>query len=839
MIRKTFIVSLFALTALAAGFSSTFGSETGSVSLDVFTSDGSGEIAAFKQGEKLFTDRNYALVKPPAALEGRTFLRGPIDGMDLHCTSPGEMLVLTPVEAPRATSIAPALRRYGFTRDAAIEDFQLFGTNDYERVALYRKTLKPGDTLRFRKWCIVLGARVTFKQKPPAKPWAENDGEKLYNGIVLPEQWPPENIDVKSDAPMPVPYLNSPPKVINIDVGRQLFVDDFLIESTDLLHTYHMPEKYEGSPVLVADTALERPGDLIGSVGRPCIWWNPEKQVFYLWYQAGAYYNGTIALATSKDGIHWARPELDVNPGTNQALVPGFTPDSYGLVPDWDASDPQQRFKLFSTNPGATQPGFSFTSPDGIHWANKTPTGPTGDRSSMFYNPFRKKWVYSIRSGFRGRSRNYHEHSDFLAGAAWDTGEPWLAADVLDAPEPGYKHKTQLYNFDAVAYESVMLGFFEMHRGPENNRCHAMGLPKLNEISFGYSRDGFHFARPDRRAHIPAGRKDVWDRGFIESGGNICVIVGDKLHFYYSGCRGNLDAKVGPDGRGPMAPVYDPNSIGFYTLRRDGFASLFAGISPARVTTRPVVFSGSQLFVNVDCPQGEIKAEILDGDKVVAELKGFTGDSTIACLGDVSAHAGKPVRIRFTLRRGSLYAFWVSRDETGRSNGYVAGGGPGYTGHVDKYRTRRQVEESGNRSQESRGSLFLLSPGSYFETRGMERIQKSRDGLVSVKIFFVNFNQPPVRSINPLLAFLRRQRQMDARRLQYMVRREDGRPDRGVGFLQGQEFPVEKTRENIHPHRQSRSTADHADPVRETVGKRSRLHGFRQVFLHTFPHAVQ
>jgi hypothetical protein len=44
---------------------------------------------------------------------------------------------------------------------------------------------------------------------------------------------------------------------------------------------------------------------------------------------------------------------------------------------------------------------------------------------------------------------------------------------------------------------------------------------------------------------------------------------------------------------------------------------------------------------------------------------------------------GKPVRFRFALRDGSLYAFWVSRDGTGRSDGYVAGGGPGFTGLTD------------------------------------------------------------------------------------------------------------------------------------------------------------
>ncbi len=45
---------------------------------------------------------------------------------------------------------------------------------------------------------------------------------------------------------MTVPYLQSPPSVIPIDVGRQLFVDDFLIEKTDLERTFHAAEKYSG-----------------------------------------------------------------------------------------------------------------------------------------------------------------------------------------------------------------------------------------------------------------------------------------------------------------------------------------------------------------------------------------------------------------------------------------------------------------------------------------------------------------------------------------------------------------------------------------------------------------
>jgi hypothetical protein len=32
---------------------------------------------------------------------------------------------------------------------------------------------------------------------------------------------------------------------------------------------------------------------------------------------------------------------------------------------------------------------------------------------------------------------------------------------------------------------------------------------------------------------------------------------------------------------------------------------------------------------------------------------------------------------------GSLYAFWVSPESTGASHGYVAAGGPGFTGPTD------------------------------------------------------------------------------------------------------------------------------------------------------------
>jgi len=50
---------------------------------------------------------------------------------------------------------------------------------------------------------------------------------------------------------------------------------------------------------------------------------------------------------------------------------------------------------------------------------------------------------------------------------------------------------------------------------------------------------------------------------------------------------------------------------------------------------------------------------------------------------DVSSLIDKPVKFKFDLTNGQLYSFWVSPDVSGASYGYVAAGGPGFTGPVD------------------------------------------------------------------------------------------------------------------------------------------------------------
>ena len=110
-----------------------------------------------------------------------------------------------------------------------------------------------------------------------------------------------------------------------------------------------------------------------------------------------------------------------------------------------------------------------------------------------------------------------------------------------------------------------------------------------------------------------------------------------------------------------------------------------AGDEGGVLVTRPVTFSGTHLFVNVDAPEGELRVDVLDGDKTVASSSAVKGDSTrLAVAVDLSAAVGKPVRFRLHLRKGKLYSFWVTSDPKGASGGYVAAGGPGYEGAVDR-----------------------------------------------------------------------------------------------------------------------------------------------------------
>jgi len=441
---------------------------------------------------------------------------------------------------------------------------------------------------------------------------------------------------------------------------------------------------------------MKNPDHAAAAVFSDGVWYDPQDQLFKMWYLGGE--SAATGYATSRDGIHWSKPHLDVRPPTN-IVQPGGR-DSSTVWLDLEEKDSARRFKMFRVIGAGEDPVTGWNnwvmaihfSPDGIHWGEPVAnSGRLVDRSTVFWNPFRKVWVYSIRhvykTGAAGdksygyfRRRSYVEGPDILAAARWDVNEPlrWTDVDRLDPQRKDLAIQPHLYNLDAVAYESLMVGFFTIWRGQPPDRH------KPNNVVLGYSRDGWHWSRPDRRAAFPVSDKQgEWNANNVQSAGGGFLVVGDELYFYVSGRTG----RPGTNKSGTM-------TTGLATLRRDGFASIDAGETGGALTTRPLRFSGKHLFVNVSDPKGKLRVEILNqAGQVIPRFAAencvpIATDKTLQAVrwkgvDDLSSLAQQPVRFRFHMENGQLFAFWVSPEKTGASQGYVAAGGPGFPTNRD------------------------------------------------------------------------------------------------------------------------------------------------------------
>ena len=527
---------------------------------------------------------------------------------------------------------------------------------------------------------------------------AQSGGQVLYNGIALPQQWPPvggpsQNYNVPS-------YITNPPAVIPINTGRQLFVDDFLIQSTTLTRTQHQPLMYPGNPILTPGSSDTTGNAFPYSDG---VWFDPATDQFRMWFYCGA--GNMVCYAYSTDGKSWIKPALAnaVTPNTDQVLEISPARDSGTVWMDLADPNPARKFKAFIFN------GYGivvYFSPDGISWTQQSqsqyPVGVIDDRTTLFWNPFRNVWVDSIknylplpasgsRPGYTSRVRYYAESPDLTTWTPADfTDSFWTGPDVNDPPYVTGGLYPQLYNLDAVAYESVIVGLFSWYYpGPAYPSDDPSGLPgpALVELGAGFSRDGFQWVRPTRgsgpsNAFIPASNlSGTWNMGDTQSAGGGFLVVGDELWFYFSG-------RNGPHG------VSTVGATGLATLRRDGFYSMDAGSTQAELTTRPVQFAGNYMFVNVNDPSGQLLVEVTDtsGNVIAPYSKAncvpLSVNKTLQQVNwngatDLSSLAGQSVRFNFYLTSGSLYSFWVTSSLSGASNGYVAANGPGFTGPTD------------------------------------------------------------------------------------------------------------------------------------------------------------
>ncbi|HRT28348.1 MAG TPA: hypothetical protein P5527_01010 [Kiritimatiellia bacterium] len=633
-------IRLFCVAACAAW--SVFAAPQAGVELS-----GHGDVVpdTFRRGIAIYSDRSYQLLEPPKALAGRAYLRAPIDGFKLTVTNPGELICLTPKRRSEGGSSPcsqdDVLQGYGFELMSDPGEFQLFSEKPENRVRPWRKTVKAGEKFTFGKFVCVLAREPRIEIAEP----------------------------------------------INVDVGRQMFLDDLLVAESTMKRVWNKPTIDSRSPVLKPETELERSNNtrdpLWNAMAAPFsggVWYDGQDKLFKCWYCAG-WANG-IAYATSKDGIKWERPDLD-GQGNNLALKTVGMADSNAVIMDPDAKD-GYRWKGFAfdlagctTVPGRRLVGPSVAvSKDGIHWTKTEMATDAGDCSTMFYNPFISKWVFSLRCGRSenglsfGRWRDYAETDDFLNGSKNLKKMNWR----LKGSAGGRQINGQeLYNFDAVAYEGVMIGLALIYNSPQNSYWDKRGLPKIADLRFGFNSvpneyDAWQFPAEHAYDFFLEGTRKYgdWNMGYLRSNAAICLVMGDELWFYFSGFAGQPDKKKEFSRVNTHSGTYANATMGIAKLRRDGFCSL----SDGTLTTKKLVFTkGDRLWVNVDAREGEL--DVVSGGWRKT-LKGV--DSTRLEVGPLAPN--ESFTLTFTARGGArLYSFWTS-DAKGRSGGYLAGGSP-------------------------------------------------------------------------------------------------------------------------------------------------------------------
>ena len=487
---------------------------------------------------------------------------------------------------------------------------------------------------------------------------------------------------------------------INLDGYRQLFVDDHVIARMQgVERVLHQPQKHPANPLVKAEQPSE--GNLVylyGSVAR-----DQQQDIFKMWYQGYELQSPVRGhYATSKDGIHWDKPQLgllDFKGSKSNNRIAWF---GMGMIHSPDDPDPNKRYKSLAGRRGQV-------SADGLSW--ETPAGSkaipgdlAGDNVIPYcYDELSRRYVAFPKvvrksHGHYRRSVSVSFSDDFLT---WTKAKTILVPDDRDdeltrkrIPElvdhvahdfgPEW-HLAQFYGMAGFPYEGMYLGMLWVL--DVSGLCKAHPTQKVGGggedgpvyVELTSSRDLLNWDRVcDRDIFLPVGETDAWDQAVIYTV-NRPVIVGDEIWIYYgaswfSHAHPICKTKTGPllDRMVAAAKIRSKRGllggIGLATLRLDGWVSMDAGANGGTITTKRLSFDGNRLIINAVSDDGEVLVEVLDenGEPIPGFAKTdcdiFKGDAirhpvTWGGNADVSRLAGKVIRIRFHLRDAKLYSF--------------------------------------------------------------------------------------------------------------------------------------------------------------------------------------
>src|SRR5262245_60424120 len=476
---------------------------------------------------------------------------------------------------------------------------------------------------------------------------------------------------------------------IPVDTRRQLFLDDYMLASrTRVQRTVEQAEKFVGNPVLTQTERWESPlAILYGSILR-------EDGEFKMWYLTRNKTGYGVSYATSRDGIRWHKPRLNLtlvdgersnNRLTKKTIWTGsdnlpYFQELFGVHRDAREPDPARRYKMgflgidwkydgpdnVAWHRGQRRGLGVAGSADGIHWQpidNWASVAISDGGTHWMFDPARQKYVLYGRSAkelpelkaawstndafkqwYAGRAVARLESADFVQ---WDFTRPLSAPIVMtaDAQDPPI---TEVYSLRVFAYEGIYVGLVQvLHSSPQEGTL---------DVQLAVSRDSIHFTRVDDRSpFLPLGRMGSWDRFNLSLANNDPIAVGDELRFYYSGRLYRHAPYAGPD------KGVERSSIGFATIKRDRFVALEGSFEGGEILTHPLLLKSSTLHLNAKCDFGSLVVEMLAADgRLLARSKAIQRDAldiAVEWLGRVEPFTG-PVTLRFRMNNARLYALW-------------------------------------------------------------------------------------------------------------------------------------------------------------------------------------
>ena len=455
---------------------------------------------------------------------------------------------------------------------------------------------------------------------------------------------------------------------VRIDDRRELLVDDHLI---DLLEGGARLELHHPRPREKVLT-LDRPWEGLYSGYFTVLRDGPKLRMYYRGLPVARHSLDTevTCVAESEDGVRWTRPRLGLHEvgGTRENnVVLARHRACHNLAPFIDTNPdarPDERYKAVG---GTGAPGLvALVSADGLRWRDvrEEPVitkGAFDSQNVAFWSATEKRYVCYFRVFRRGVR--------WIARSVSDDFVHWTEPVDMQFGDGPAQH---LYTNQTLVYPRaphIYLGF------PTRFMPGRRALSRKLVATLGTSTKTWDFRNDCADIMLTSSRGgDVLGRHFLEA----FVRPGTDPRNWTS--RANYAAHGLIQTAADELSLWINQNVGYptthirrYTIRIDGFVSAYAGWSGGELLTKPLVFAGKQLTINyATSAAGGLRVEVHGGDG--KPLTGYGLHDCVEIIGDeiertvvwkngsdVSALAGKPVRLRFALRDANLYSLRFAR----------------------------------------------------------------------------------------------------------------------------------------------------------------------------------